>query len=145
MDNLSGHVLVCGYGHVGRAVVKALVAGGQPVVVIDVGQDNVDAARQEGALAILGDADEDEILQQAGVTRATALVATVGSDAQNLYIAFAARRCNDHLRLVARAADPESKLNLEAAGLFDEISTPYESAGRELAGFALAGSTRLTV
>jgi voltage-gated potassium channel len=131
LKKLRAHYIVCGFGRVGRAVVDALLRAGKDVVVVEYKPENARAATELGAVAVVGDADDMEVLKQAGVARAEALIATVGTDAENVYIALAARRCNQNLFIAARASDDDAKRNL--AEVMNHVSTPYTSAGRELA------------
>src|SRR4051794_21015025 len=77
---LRDHVIVCGYGRVGRAAAQHLKAIGHPVVIVD-----RDLSRLEGLPYpyVLGDISNDDALLAAGVDRAKALVATLETDADN--------------------------------------------------------------
>src|SRR5689334_10927755 len=82
LGSLRDHVIVCGWGRVGRAITAELRAAGTPLVVID-----RQAEQLEGADAsVLGDATDDHVLEQAGLSRARALVAALDSDADNLFV-----------------------------------------------------------
>jgi voltage-gated potassium channel len=134
IERLNGHFIVCGYGRIGRSVTRLLRTEGADVVVIDRVADKADEIRGLGAHFIAGEADEEGTLSQAEPGRARALIACVGSDADNVYIALAARRCRPDLVVVARASDDEAKKNLDMAkGQFlNEVISPYESASRGL-------------
>lgn len=133
LANLSDHYIVCGYGNIGRAVAEALQGDGKDVVVIDRKSDNAAAAEKEGVLSVVGDAHDSDLLIEVGVRRAAGLVGSVGSDAENIYIALAARRCNPTIYVVARASTREAARNMQSAQVFDRVSTPYAGAGRALA------------
>lgn len=142
---LDGHYVVCGYGRVGRAVVQALLPEHDVVVVEKEDESWSDIERHPEYLRSLflvrGDGDEDGTLSDARLSCAAGLVACVGSDAENMYIALAARRCNDQIRVVVRASDEEAEKNLNAAkGLLTRAITPYTSAGDQLAR-AVVGDT----
>jgi voltage-gated potassium channel len=130
---MTGHFIVCGYGNIGREVARALLAQGREVVVIDRRQPNVDEAIAAGATVKLGEAHDSAVLIEARVAHAAGLVASVGSDAENIYIALAARRCNEEIFIVARASTEDAKKNMDNAGVFNHVSTPYASAGRSMA------------
>jgi voltage-gated potassium channel len=139
IEKLRGHYVVCGYGRVGRAVVKALLDDGNAVVVVETKEENWLALERNDRFLkklflIKGSADDQDVLNDANVSQASGLVACVGSDAMNVYIALAARRCYKDVPIVSRASDEMAEKNLgEAREILNEAITPYTSAGRDLA------------
>jgi voltage-gated potassium channel len=113
---LEGHVIVCGYGRVGRHVCADVVGGGVAVVVIDRRPEALEAARLAGLLSMSGDATTDEALRSAGIDRARALIAVTGSDADNLFITMAARQLRPHMTIVSSGRDANTMLKLRRAG-----------------------------
>jgi voltage-gated potassium channel len=79
-------------------------------------------------LHIQGDANEDEVLRKAGIDRAKALIATVGSDADNLYIVLSARLLNPKILIVARAEEEEAEGKLRKVGA-NKVISPYLAGG----------------
>ena len=136
MEQLEGHYLVCGYGRMGRSVAAEFRAAGAKYVVIDADPAAVAAASAEGQLVLEGGAARDEILTAAGIERARGLVATVGSDADNLYIVVNAREHRPDLLIVARASDEDAAKNLRRGGA-DRTISPYATAGKEMATVVL--------
>lgn len=130
---MSGHVIIAGYGRVGRSATDHLLATGQQVVVID-----VDPARLADLDVphVLGDADRDQVLRQAGIERARALVACLETDADTLYLVLSARALCPDLVIVARARTRDSKSKLVLAGATRAVN-PQMIGGRRLAAFAL--------
>jgi voltage-gated potassium channel len=84
---------------------------------------------------MLGEASDDDILQEAGIRRAKGLVAAVNSDAANVFVVLSARKINPSLHIVARASSDESAAKLEIAGA-DRTLSPYAVGGRRLASLA---------
>ena len=136
-----GHFVVCGFGNIGSAVARSLRATEKDVVVIDRKPENVAAAEAANFLAIEGQAHDPSVLNAARVGDAAGLVASVGSDAENIYIALAAKRCNREIYIVARASSPEAERNMAESGAFDLVRTPYEGAGRALAQEVVVGGS----
>lgn len=137
-----GHYIVCGYGNVGRAVTRDLLKQGKRVVVIDPDGENVRAAEalrvtDQGVAAGIDVAIEGEaehLLDKAGLQQARGLVACVGSDAKNLYIALIARKTRPDIFIAARAADDHAREHMEALPrVIDTVTSPYASAGHLLA------------
>jgi voltage-gated potassium channel len=126
------HVIVCGYGHIGQHVCADLMSGGVPVVVIDRRDASIAAARDAGALALLGDATLDATLAGAGIDRARGLVATAGADADNVLITMTARLLRPALPIVACAEDDATMPRLLRAGATQTVS-PHAIAGGRMA------------
>ncbi|MEM1423086.1 MAG: potassium channel family protein [Planctomycetota bacterium] len=113
---LSGHHIVCGYGRVGRLVVRRLAERGAPFVVIDPRESNAEIARNDGHIAFAGDPTEDVTLVHAGVDRASTLSALSSSDAVNALVCITARTLAPDVRIVARAEQREAICKLQRAG-----------------------------
>ena len=132
LAELHDHVIVCGYGRVGRLVCRELDAAGQPFVVIDPSDEVLrDVVFQHG-IPLEGDATSEDVLREAGVERARALVASLASDADNLYITMTARLMNPDLRIVARADDDRAERKLTRAGA-NRVVAPYRLGGLRIA------------
>ncbi len=136
IDKLSGHFVVCGYGRVGSMVARELVGDGHTVVVIDVREDSLQRAEDNGYLVVHGDGATEEVLRAAGVERAKGLVSAIDSDAQNVYVTLTARSLNPGLFIVGRAGAENVISKLIQAGA-DRAVSPYTMAGRRIANLAL--------
>ena len=130
---LRDHVIVCGYGRVGRAAAQHLKAIGHPVVIVD-----RDLARLEGLPYpyVLGDISNDDALLAAGIERAKALVATLETDADNVYVALSARALRPDLVIIARARSEDSTAKLYRAGA-NRVVNAQLIGGRRMAAYAL--------
>src|SRR4029077_12862927 len=104
IERLRNHFIICGYGRVGRRVAEEFRAADVPYVVLDIHEDAIEAAQEDGVLFLEGDATRDENLRRAGLERARGLVAASDSDADNLYVALSARSVRPDLTIVARAS-----------------------------------------
>jgi len=135
INKLQGHYILCGYGRVGRQVAREFTRDGVPFVIIEQDPATLDECVEEGYLALLGEASDDEVLYEAGVGRAAGLVAAVDSDADNVFVVLSARKLNPELHIVARASSDESAAKLETAGA-DRTLSPYAVGGRRLASLA---------
>ena len=135
IGKLNGHQILCGYGRVGRQVAREFALDGVPFVVIEQDPQIVEESLAEGYLTLLGEASDDEVLEEAGIRRAKGLVAAVDSDADNVFVVLSARKINPELHIVARASSDESAAKLEMAGA-DRTLSPYAVGGRRLASLA---------
>ena len=136
LSKLKGHVILCGYGRVGQEIAHAFEREGTSFIIVEPDQEACAKATQDGYLYLQGDATSDEVLTEAGIQRARALVAAVRSDADNIYITLSARGMNPHLVIVARATTEESESKLRRAGA-DRIVFPLRVGGRRMAMSAL--------
>jgi voltage-gated potassium channel len=131
---LRGHVIVCGWGRVGRAIARELQGAGTPHVVIDNDPDRVATIKDH--LYVLGDASDDAVLHEAGIDRAVALIAAVSTDPANLFITLSGRSLRPDLFIVSRAREEASVAKLERAGA-DRVVNPQEIGGARIAAFVL--------
>jgi voltage-gated potassium channel len=130
--SMRGHVIICGWGRVGRAIGVELAEAGRALVVIDPDPDAL-----EGAVhAVVGDATDDDVLRRAGIDRAAALVAAADSDAANSFVTLSARALNPELFIVARTRSSDSDDKLSRAGA-DRVVNPQSIGGARMAAFVL--------
>ncbi len=128
IGRFKNHVVVCGFGRIGRAVAENLNRAGKQVVVIDRGmQDHMDNYPH-----IVGDATEDEVLELARIKDARALAACLPSDADNLFITLSARALSPQLKVVARAISADNTAKLRRAGA-DEVISIHDISARRMA------------
>jgi len=133
ISNLGDHVVLCGWGRVGRVIAGRLSDAGIEVVVVDI--DPVRLA--DLALpSIVGDATDDAVLEAAGIRRARALVAAMSSDADNLYVTLSGRNLRPDLFIVARARVASSEEKLRRAGA-DRVVNPQAIGGTRMAALLL--------
>ncbi len=124
IDALEGHIVVCGYGRMGRYVSNALVASGAPFVVVEQDAEICAALAEKDLLFVQGDASDEAVLETAGVKRAAALVAALSADAENLYLTLTAHGMNSDVRIIVRAEEQASHAKFVRAGAAKVIS-PY--------------------
>jgi voltage-gated potassium channel len=128
---LQGHVVVCGWGRVGKAIARQVAAAGKPVVVVDHDLERLDGIEH---LYVVGDATDDDVLLEAGLDRAAALIAAIDTDAENLYVTLSGRSLRSDLFIVARARDDASDQKLRRAGA-DRVVNPQSIGGARMAAF----------
>ena len=132
IDKLEGHIILCGFGRVGRGAAEELRKAGASFVVIDNNDERVERAMKAGMLAVLADASRDETLRDVGIARAKGLIATLASDADNLFVILTAKTLNPNLQLSARIAEESSEQKMRRAGA-DFVFAPYNSTGHRMA------------
>lgn len=129
---LEEHYILCGHGRIGQQIARDLEARGEAFVVVDQEPEKAEVLREEGYLYLVGDATDEAILEEAGVSRAKGLVATLNSDADNVLSVLTARGLNQDLLVVARASNEASISKLRRAGA-DRVVSPYVIGGHRLA------------
>jgi voltage-gated potassium channel len=132
IEQLQGHVVICGFGRMGRVVAEEVTRSGGQVVVVE-----RDPAREvelaAGSLSfVIGSALEDRVLEEAGVRRARAIVVVTASDADNVYITLSARAMNPKIAIHARGESEAGLQHLRMAGADHAISA-YQWGGIRLA------------
>jgi voltage-gated potassium channel len=136
IDALTDHHIICGFGRVGRQVARDLRAADARYIVIDDNPENRELARGVGIRFLEGEAADDDILIQAGIERARAVIACVDSDAENIFITLTAKELRPDILVIARASVEDSEKKLKRAGA-DRVISPYKASGTEMARLAL--------
>jgi voltage-gated potassium channel len=117
---------------VGRGAAHELKRAGVPFLIVDSSEDRVEWAMRDGMLGVLADATDDETLKQAGVLRAKGLIATLQSDADNLFVILSAKALKPSLQVSARVASEQSEKKMRLAGA-DHVFAPYDMTGNRMA------------
>lgn len=128
---MRGHMILCGWGRVGQAIVRHL-ANDADVVVVDTAPDRL--ATVTGP-SVQGDATDEDVLRSAGIDRAGVLVTALNTDADNLYVTLTARSMAPRLFIVSRAATESAVGKLVQAGA-DRVVNPQDLGGARMAALA---------
>jgi voltage-gated potassium channel len=132
LAQLSEHLIVCGFGRMGRLVCREFSGAGLPFVVIDADSRPLEDFSIPHGIPLVGDATSDEVLRRAGISRARAFVTVMASDADNLYATMSARLLNEKLFIVARVEDAASGPKMVRAGA-NRVVSPYQIGGYRVA------------
>ncbi len=132
IESLRDHVIVCGYGRLGRSVVELLEREDQPLVVVEMHPDRAKALEEAGRIVVEGSALEDDVLRAAGIERAQAIVIATPEDADNVFIALSARELNPEIAVHARAETEPGVRRLRLAGA-DQVISLHGLAGQRIA------------
>ncbi|MFO0737465.1 MAG: potassium channel protein [Labilithrix sp.] len=132
MNKLEDHVIVCGFGRMGRLVCQELSRVKLPYVVIDSEEARLADFSLQSGVALHGDATLDDTLKRAGIERARAVVVVLPSDADNLFITMSARLLDEKVTIVARAEEEASVAKLVRAGA-NRVISPFLVGGAQVA------------
>ena len=134
---LRDHFIVCGYGRMGSTICTYLSDRKRPFVVIDTDEDRLrECCGPNNWNFVIGDATDDNILEDAGIARASSLASVLPTDADNVYVVLSARLLNSRLKIIARASDEKAILKLDRAGATRVVS-PFSSGAVKMARFML--------
>ena len=128
IEKVGDHFIVCGYGHMGRAVVEQLNRAEVPFVVLETSEELYRELLDEGVLAIRGDANARENPLSAGIERARGICIVIDDDLENLSITITARSLNPELKIITRAGQRRYADSLRNSGA-DEVVIPEYLGG----------------
>ena len=132
IHRLKDHVIICGFGRFGRAVAEELLRHRVPMVIIDSNPQSAEDLIRLDIPHLIGDAMHDDVLEDAGIRSARALVAATASDADNVYITLAAREKNRAISIHARGEGDVGLRRLKLAGA-DQVISAYQYGGYRVA------------
>lgn len=130
---LKNHVIIVGYGRNGEQAAMELAEHGVDFVIVDKRDNVISRVREHSDLLyIKGDATHEEVLEQAEIYNARALIATTPNDADNVFVVLTARSMNPGLTVISRASELESQMKLKRAGATNVIM-PERIGGQRMA------------
>ncbi|KPA08946.1 potassium transporter TrkA [Candidatus Magnetomorum sp. HK-1] len=125
ISKFKNHIIICGYGRIGRVLFQQLISRFPDIVVIEQDPNLLPVMEEDGITYVLGSSTEEKSLLKAGIKNANGLVAVLGEDTDNVFLVLTARQLNPDLYIVARACRAASKKTLLAAGA-DRVDSPYD-------------------
>jgi voltage-gated potassium channel len=133
ISSMQDHVIICGWGRVGRSVAAEVRDAGRALVVVESDPERLADCPYP---TVVGDATVDAVLSAAGIEQASSLIAAVDVDAANSFIILSARAMRPDLFIVARARGLDSEEKLRRAGA-DRVVNPQHIGGARMAAFVL--------
>ncbi len=137
---LEGHVVLVGYGRVGKRIASALEARGIPYVVAEQNRELVEKLRKQGVAAVSGNAADPAVLIQAHIAEAAMLVVATPDPLNVRQMAETARTLNPDIEIVLRTHGEDEALMLRKEGIgtvfFGEEELAKGMAGHVLQRFA---------
>lgn len=124
----AGHVIVAGYGRVGRLVGDMLERHKVPYLAIDMDPARVAAERRAGKPVYFGDGSYPELLQACGIERALALVITLDTPSSIESVVTSARKERPDISIVSRARDARHAAELYKLGVDDAVPETIEAS-----------------
>ncbi len=131
LKRMRGHVIVVGYGNTGSLAAAQLQARHKEhIVVIDIDEELVRNASEDGFIGVHGDAGKDEVLEAAGIAKAKSMLCALAPDSVVLMTVLTAHVMAPNLHIVARATLPEAEAKLIRAGASRVVSVHHIAASR---------------
>lgn len=116
IHRLKNHIIICGYGRNGKQAGEKLASYDEDYVVIDRDREVLEKYEHEKTLFVFGNANEDEVLIEAGIEHAKTLICALPDDADNLFVVLSARQINPNINIISRASHETSYKKLKLAG-----------------------------
>ncbi|HYF63446.1 MAG TPA: cation:proton antiporter [Herpetosiphonaceae bacterium] len=130
-ENLHDHIIIAGYGRVGRYTADILHRLDLPFVVLELDQHVLEQARDTSLPIIYGDASSPVVLEAAGVHAARLMLITTPAALDTALIVERVRQINPELHIVVRAATLSQLDQLQAQGIYEVVQPEFE-AGVEI-------------
>jgi len=124
IEKMKGHTIICGYGRLSKFIIPDLLERKNQIVVIDNNPGIISELQNMGIPCLEGSAYEDEVLIDAGIMRAAALLTLLPNDSDNVFTTLCARDLNSKLKIVARTESLSGEKKLRRAGA-NQIVSPY--------------------
>ncbi len=127
INKLRDHVVLCGYGDFGVRVAEKV----SPIVVVEKDEANFSRIIERGLLGVNGDSTQKDVLSNAGVERAKAMIIALNSDPDVVFTMLSAKELNPKIRIYARANRKDSVDKMKWAGA-DYVVCLTEIGSQEL-------------
>jgi len=132
IQKLQNHVIICGFGRNGKESAQVLHDNKIPFVILESKADLETDLPFEVKYFLKGDATKDEVLMEAGINNAKAIIITLPVDADNLFVVLTAKQLNPKVTIISRASQDSSIKKLKIAGASNVIM-PDKIGGAHMA------------
>ncbi len=122
------HVILCGFGRVGRHLARVLESQGFEYLAVDIDPSNVRAARAAGEPVIWGDSADEELWQNLGLARASVVIITFADPSVAIGIVRALRRLRAEVPVLVRTQDDSRLEELVRAGATEVVPETFETS-----------------
>ena len=132
IQKFDNHIILVGYGRNGKQALKKLMNYDKQVIVIENEEPHEKNLERDNVVFFYDDATDDDVLKRAGIEKASALISTLGTDTDNLFVVLSARQLNSKLNIISRASNSVIAQKLELAGA-NKIIFPHKIGGDYMA------------
>lgn len=139
LSRVKGHIIICGFGDIGKEVVDEFLKTGVRFVVVDNSLEDPEIERNPDVTFLKGDASSEEVLLEAGIHRARGIISCLPEDQQNVFVVLTARQLKENLHIVTKSSDERNVIKLRKAGA-DRVISPKQIAGHRMAAVSIQPS-----
>ena len=132
IKKMKNHIIVCGFGRMGRSLCEVLESKGQSFVTIDENPETLTVAAERGYPHLVGDAGSEELLREAMIDTARGLASCLPEDADNVFVTLTARDVAPNLPIVSKANYPSGFDRIRRAGATHVLSPSGLAANRAM-------------
>ena len=133
MEIIEDHIIICGYGRIGKVIADELKEMGAKFVIVELNEALTKIISETTDFnIILGDARKEDVLRKAGIEKAKIIITALSEDADNVFTAITAKSMNDKIRIISTAANVENMEKLYKIGV-NQVVSPQVVTGKILA------------
>lgn len=136
LQKMEQHYIVAGYGRIGHRIAEVLQDANIPLVVIENRQSSIDRIKEDRLLYVEGDAQDESVLQEAGIQRAKGLICTLSRDQDNVFVTLIGRELNPDIFILVRTNQHQNTKKILRAGA-NKVISPYEIGADRMANVIL--------
>jgi len=136
LQKMENHYIIAGYGRIGHRIAEVLQDANISIVVIDNRESSIERIKDDKLLYVDGDAQDEDVLKEAGIERAKGLVCTLSRDQDNVFTTLIARELNPQLFILVRTNHHHNTKKIKRAGA-DKVISPYEIGADRMANVIL--------
>lgn len=122
------HVVVCGYGRVGRYIGRALEMSSIPFLVVDYNQSTLAGLQSVGIRTVYGDPADKDVLDYAQVDLARSLVIAIPDRHTQEMVIGNALSLNRRIKIICRTHHEEDQRHLKSLGVQMIVQPEFEAA-----------------
>ncbi len=125
---LTDHIVICGYGRVGRWVGRALNETNIPFIIVDSSMDVVSNLKKGGLPVIFGDPVEPEVLEAAGIRRAKAVILAIPDRVSQEILVSHVQTIAPNVKIISRVHQDEDWERLKILKVDKIVQPEFEAA-----------------
>ncbi|HUD18908.1 MAG TPA: cation:proton antiporter [Patescibacteria group bacterium] len=126
--SISGHIVICGYGRVGKYIGRALEMARIPYLVVDYNQATIASLRTHGVSVVYGDPADKDVLDYAQIDKARAVIIAIPDRHTQEMVISNAQTLNRHIRIICRTHHEEDQSRLKSLGVHMLVQPEFEAA-----------------
>jgi voltage-gated potassium channel len=133
LDKMNNHIIICGFGRVGRQVAEDLLFYKKDFVIIEKDESIIsEYSKNPKYIFIKGDSTKDDVFERAEIKKARAIISCLPKDSDNVYVVLTAREKCSNIEIIVRATSSEAVSKLKMAGA-NQVILPAAIGGSHMA------------